>query len=92
MKVYRHIEDSGHGWLEVKLHELAKLGLLDEITGCSYMSSDKQTIYLEEDCDAELFIGAKKTATDESDILMWHDHVRGDSFVRELEHYCLSAA
>ena len=92
MKVYRLIHDARHGWLEVRLHDLGGLGLFDKITGCSYMSTDRQTIYLEEDYDAQLFIEAKKSASDGRDMQIWHDAVNGDSFVQELEHYNLQAA
>lgn len=49
--------DPGHGWLEVRLHDLNKLNLKPtDFSGCSYRSG--ATLYLEEDCDAGKFIDA----------------------------------
>lgn len=47
-------EDAGHGWLEVPRAELAELGVLGEVSQFSYQKGDK--VYLEEDCDAAVFI------------------------------------
>lgn len=48
---YHH--DAGHGWLAVKIELLDFLGLIDQITGYSYIKG--KTAYLEEDADATLF-------------------------------------
>ena len=54
-KVYILHTDPGHGWLAVKKRELAALG----VTGISSYSYVKgNTVYLEEDCDASLFLKA----------------------------------
>jgi len=53
---YRFIVDPGHGWLEVPLVKLNKLGIMHEISGYSYRH--KNMAYLEEDCDASVFIDA----------------------------------
>ena len=53
-KQYSFIADPGHGWLKVSKKELKDLGIENEITGCSYMRGE--FAYLEEDCDAGLFI------------------------------------
>ena len=50
--------DAGHGWLAAKRNLLAKLGLLDKVSGYSYQRGG--TVYLEEDCDAGLLINALK--------------------------------
>jgi len=52
--------DPGHAWLAVKRAELKRLGILDKISGCSYQNGN--TVYLEEDCDASLFLDAKEKA------------------------------
>lgn len=57
MKYIFH-EDSGHGWLEVPRAELNNLGISKEISHYSYQNRDN--VYLEEDCDARVFINAKK--------------------------------
>ena len=52
--------DPGHGWLEVTYAELVDLGLQHRISRCSYFAESRpgadETCYLEEDCDASLFI------------------------------------
>lgn len=54
-KVYIYHTDPGHGWIAVKKRELAALG----VTGISSYSYVKgNTVYLEEDNDAALFISA----------------------------------
>jgi hypothetical protein len=56
MTTYNFYSDPGHGWLEVSREELAMLHIDDAISQYSYQSGDK--IYLEEDCDASLFVDA----------------------------------
>lgn len=53
-KKYDFYADQSHGWLKVKREELAKLGILKDISGYSYQKNGY--VYLEEDCDASLFI------------------------------------
>jgi len=45
--------DPGHGWAKVPRTLLEKLGIADKISSCSYERGD--SVYLEEDCDAETF-------------------------------------
>ena len=52
-KTYTFHQDAGHGWLAVPLEECIKLGILKDITSYSYFKGC--TIYLEEDCDMQLF-------------------------------------
>ena len=58
MSKYTFHTDPGHGWLEVSLEELVRLGIADDITAFSYQQGDK--VFLEEDCDAGAFIKAKE--------------------------------
>lgn len=58
MKTYVFHEDAGHGWLEVTRKELIDLGILNKVSSCSYQHG--LLVYLEEDCDAALFINALK--------------------------------
>lgn len=60
MKTYIWHVDPSHGWLAVKTEELKKLNLINKISSYSYISRSGKTIYLEEDCDASLFVNAKK--------------------------------
>jgi len=56
-KITFHI-DPGHGWLEVPVKELRRLKILDRISPYSFVSRDGRTAYLEEDCDASLYVQA----------------------------------
>lgn len=51
-------EDPGHGWAAVKRTLLADLGVAGRVSGYSYQRGG--TVYLEEDCDLSLLIGALK--------------------------------
>lgn len=53
-KTYVFHTDPGHGWLAVKRKELEALDLISKISSCSYQKNG--TVYLEEDCDATLFL------------------------------------
>lgn len=53
---YRFHIDPGHGWLEVTVNELEMLGLTGKISVYSYRKGN--AVFLEEDCDAPLFIEA----------------------------------
>tara|TARA_R110000868_G_scaffold193065_2_gene437739 strand:- start:280 stop:543 length:264 start_codon:yes stop_codon:yes gene_type:complete len=47
--------DAGHGWLEIPKSIVLLFGkLINEVTIYSYQ--DKTNVYLEEDCDAPLFL------------------------------------
>jgi hypothetical protein len=50
--------DPGHGWLEVDFCDLDALGIGDKVSRYSYLKGERA--YLEEDCDAGLFIEAAK--------------------------------
>ena len=58
-RTLRFIEDPGHGWLEVPVADLVKLGIENEITPYSYKSRDGKLAYLEEDCDLSTYARAK---------------------------------
>lgn len=57
MSAYRFISDLGHGWLEVPIAEVLELNLQTRISPHSYRNH--HLAYLEEDCDASLFINAR---------------------------------
>lgn len=57
-KSFKFIDTPGHGYLEVSFAEIQKYGVADKISGCSFVGWDK--CYLEEDCDAPLFLNAVK--------------------------------
>ena len=63
MEIKRNFhEDPGHGWLAVPYSELLDLGIANEISPYSYFH--KGTVYLEEDCDAGIYIDAIKVNGD----------------------------
>lgn len=53
-----HHQDQAHGWIEAPLALVKLSGVLEKISGYSYQSLDGQTLYLEEDQDAGLFLEA----------------------------------
>jgi len=56
---YTFYSDPGHGWLEVPKKELEDLGIINKVSQCSYINQGM--IYLEEDCDAPIFINSYKS-------------------------------
>lgn len=58
MKTLTFISDPAHGWLAVPKDELKALGITDKITPYSYQHGD--IAYLEEDCDAGVYLDALK--------------------------------
>lgn len=46
--------DPGHAWLAVSRQELIDLGILHKVSQYSYQRGEK--VYLEEDCDATLYV------------------------------------
>ena len=73
--------DPGHGWLETSLPDIIELGLKNKISRYSYITTDgtiaETRVFLEEDCDAPLFLGAAKAAGWE--ISMVDEHTDQDS-------------
>jgi hypothetical protein len=55
---YNYHQDPSHGWLAVKRAELIRLGLLSKVSRFSYQRGD--TVYLEEDNDATIFLQEKQ--------------------------------
>lgn len=55
-KEYIFITTPSHGYLRVPLGELSKLGIADKVS--SYSRMDSRYAYLEEDCDAPLFLNS----------------------------------
>jgi len=57
---YNFFSDPGHGWLCVPTEQIRTLGLTNKISQYSYMRDN--VVFLEEDCDAPLFVEAAKAA------------------------------
>jgi len=74
--------DPGHAWLAVKRKELIKLGILDKITHFSYQKGG--TVYLEEDCDAGIFIKAKKVI---GEVVEYRESHQDNTPIRRYEHF-----
>ena len=55
MKTFTFYSDAGHGWLAVRVADIEEIGLtVQEFSPYSYCKGS--TMYLEEDCDAGVFI------------------------------------
>jgi hypothetical protein len=52
--VTRFVSTPGHGYLVAEKGMLRTLGIADKVSNCSYERNG--SVYLEEDCDAPLFI------------------------------------
>lgn len=83
IKFYKFYSDAGHGWVAVKRQELADLGILNQISGCSYQKG--KTAYLEEDCDATILVNKLK----ELDITyaFTEKYCKGQSPIRNYESF-----
>ena len=53
-KTFNFYIDPGHAWLAVKRTLLIEMNIADKVSNYSYQRG--KTVYLEEDCDARLFV------------------------------------
>ena len=79
--------DPGHGWVEVPLPLVAELGITADISSYSY--TDGRNAYLEEDCDAGLFIRAFEEVHGERPAFV--ERYADDTHVRKLPRFAGSA-
>ena len=88
-KTYTFYNDAGHAWLRVKRSELVDLGIGQQISSCSYIKGDYA--YLEEDCDASIFLQAKFgedwSSRELHDKGLLKEHYTETSKIRSFEHY-----
>lgn len=84
MSTYTFLSDPSHGWLRVPLIELYNLGILDKISGCSYLFS--KYVYLEEDCDAQKFINACKV-NDKPFLIKSNPQANNQSRIRSYQRF-----
>ena len=87
MKVLIFHSDPGHAWLEVSKVELRRVGVSkNEISHYSYKKGPN--VYLEEDCDAGIYINAlmKKDSLSRDDICIKEIH-NEDSPIRNYCYY-----
>ena len=81
---YEFHYDAGHGWLKVDYASLAQAGLSRaDFSGYSYV--DDRHMYLEEDCDAGVFIERVKAMTGEMPIIAEIDD-GNNSYIRAKRH------
>ena len=83
-KTLTFYSDPGHGWLKTTRAELKKYGIEDKISPYSYQRGDN--VYLEEDCDAGIYINALKEAGYEV-ILKGHTNADRRSKIRGYASY-----
>jgi hypothetical protein len=75
--------DPGHAWGVVKRELLTALGILDQVSACSYQRGGM--VYLEEDCDLSLVVRALQ---DRGCRVTCSDHGNGEaSWVRSLPRF-----
>ena len=82
----RFVSDPGHGWLRVPRRLIDELGIAGKISEFSYVSSTDEGVYLEEDCDAPLFLNAMKDSGREYKIVEAQPS-NNASFVRRLRRF-----
>ena len=73
-KTFKFYTDPGHGWVAVKIELIRELGVLDQISTYSYYRG--LTAFLEEDCDATIFLDAYKAKYGEFDLQYKHTDKR----------------
>ena len=83
MKRYKFYADPGHGWLKVEKLDLAGLGIADQISEYSYVKGIYA--YLEEDCDAPLFINTLGVKDFDSRVIYCRSN--RDSRIRSYQPY-----
>jgi DNA recombination-dependent growth factor C len=82
-KSYTFFGDPGHSWLRVQLKELELIK--DKISACSYMRG--KYAYLEEDCDAILFLNHRFGEKTDYKKMIKEKHSNSVSKIRSFEHY-----
>ena len=85
-KVYTKYDDAAHGWLEVSYEDLINLNIQNKISKFSYIDSNKNLIYLEEDCDMTLFMKSYKEKYNKSLVYVVENNEEV-SFIRCLPLY-----
>lgn len=81
--IYQFFSDGGHGWLQVPIKDLIDLKIKDKISHYSYIKDDKA--YLEEDCDAGIFVLAYRNAYGKINIE--ENNCNGSSIIRTYRQY-----
>tara|TARA_Y100000816_G_C25805475_1_gene421740 strand:+ start:201 stop:488 length:288 start_codon:yes stop_codon:yes gene_type:complete len=87
-KVFTKYEDASHGWLEVNYEDLINLNIHNKISNFSYINSNKNLIYLEEDYDMTLFLKSYKEKYNKGLVYVVENNEKV-SFIRCLPCYFL---
>jgi hypothetical protein len=83
---YTWISDSGHAWLEVSIDEINALNIGHRISDYSYINGE--TVYLEEDCDAPIFIEALKEKLPPTEYVTFKGrYINGDAPCRQFKRF-----
>lgn len=72
-----YVQDPSHGWIAADLTLLIRLGLTGNLSPYSYREGS--IVWLEEDCDAPMFITALRNAGisyEIADVHVQHTHIR----------------
>lgn len=85
MKTFKFYSDSGHGWLAVKRQLVYDLNLADTITRYSHQNGC--TAYLEEDCDANVFLRAYELTYGKEYVIKNVTSKRNNSPIRDYEQF-----
>jgi len=75
--------DPSRGWLEVDFADLDALNITAQVSRYSYHSGSRA--FLEEDCDAGLYLDAAKA--NGWNVNITEKYTNGDSFVRNLSRF-----
>jgi hypothetical protein len=94
------IHDPGHAWLEVDLNDLVANDIYKQVSNSSYYLVEKNItynskgyqnvqyltrVYLEEDCDAPLYLNELKRIGEEYKLVdVFYDN---DCYIRRLKHW-----
>ena len=80
-----YICDPGHGWIAIPMEVVKELGIEDKVSSCSYKR--RGIAYLEEDCDAALFLEAVKEKCGVSDLKINQIHQNNESIIRTFDRF-----
>jgi len=84
MTTYTVYADPGHAWIKVPLSKLIDMGIVDQITGYSYMTLSHA--YLEEDKDMGTFVSAL-SEKERANLKLKEDHTNKESRIRDYASY-----
>lgn len=78
--------DDSHAWLKIKTREAVRIGILEKISSYSYCNG--KYIYLEEDCDASLYLKYNELESRQVE----RKHCKGKSKIRNHDRFSVEVA